>query len=192
MINKKLNKLFKSISPIVFVILFMILLILYLFIHSSIHELGHIIFGFLNNLIRDGTITKFKINSVENPLFPFIKIPQQTQITNGKGSTSFIFGGMIFSVLIITIISLICYNLSKKKHWFLLIIPVLIQEVFGNYFCGTDNLTNNPLPLCKELNLITFTVLSVFLFVGILWVILLNNYNKILIFLKKRVHPNNL
>jgi len=142
------------------------------FLSYYVHEGGHILFGQLNNLILEGKLSKIVIsNWINYPLIPFLKLPQQTRILEGKGSLNFIFGGIFLSILISIFVAWIGYKQSKDKLWFLLPLPIITHEIFGNYFCGTDNLQNNPLAICQELSFDIFTKISLWIFVAILLVI---------------------
>lgn len=139
------------------------------FIFYYVHEGGHILFGQLNNLIIEGKLSKIVIsNWINCPLIPFLKLPQQTRILEGNGSLNFIFGGIFLSILISIFVAWMGYKQSKNKFWFLLPLPIIIHEIFGNYFCGTDNLQNSPLAICQELGLNIFTKISIWIFVAIL------------------------
>ncbi|MAG38685.1 hypothetical protein CMO90_01225 [Candidatus Woesearchaeota archaeon] len=137
-------------------ILFIISFLISLFVYGGsfyIHEGGHIAYGFLGNLIEDGTITKFSIeNWIDMPLFSFIKLPQRTKIIEGNPSLNFALGGIITIILMSTFLAILYYKKSKnknKKYVFLLPIIFTIHEISGNFICGTDNITGNPLDLCN-------------------------------------------
>ena len=137
----------------------------FLFIHY-IHEVGHMVFGFADGLIK-GNVTTFTITSWVN--HPFLKLPilpQQTKVVNGTGSLNFAIGGPIFSILVFLGLSLFAYMRSGRKLWFLLFISILIFEVSGNIICGTDNLFGNPLSVCNHQLDLYLQYISIALFSG--------------------------
>jgi hypothetical protein len=117
------------------------------------HEFGHILYGFLNNLLFHGTISRFTVtNWVDFPPFPFLKAPQQVTITDGDPSLNFALGGILFVILAWTVISLTVYRASRDVHrtWvFAVPIVFAVLEVLGNFLCGTDNLSGVPQPFCE-------------------------------------------
>lgn len=143
-----------------------------------IHEGGHMAFGFMNNLITSGTITKFNVTDWSlHPLFKFIKLPQRTAIVEGtgNGSLNFVFGGIITMFLISAFVAYNGYKFSKRKLWFLLPMLVLATELTGNYFCGTDNLTSNTLPACEQFNLNVFVHYAYFLLAALMTAFVFNS-----------------
>jgi hypothetical protein len=142
------------------------ILFFYVFFFSYyFHETGHIIFGFANNLL-DGEVTSFAIGNWEHaPYLFFFKIPQQTVMVSPIiNSANFMFGGPILNILIFIFISYIGYKGSGKKSWFFLAFWIFLFELFGNFLCGTDNLTGNPLSFCSSINqgLIEISIVSLF------------------------------
>ena len=150
----------------IFIVSFCIFLgIFFLFTHY-IHEVGHMVFGFADGLIK-GNVTTFTITSWVN--HPFLKLPilpQQTKVVNGTGSLNFAMGGPIFSILIFLGLSLFAYLRSGRKLWFLLFFSILIFEISGNIVCGTDNPFGNPLSICNHQVDLTLQFLSIALFAG--------------------------
>lgn len=141
---------------------------IFFIVTNYIHESGHIIFGFMDGLIRSN-ITRFDIgNWVKDPFFKVIYLPQQTKIIQGQGSLNFALGGPLFSIMIFLGLSFIGYSISKEKKWFLLFLSILIFEISGNIICGTDNFYGNPLSLCNKNIDLYIQYLCVFLFSG-LW-----------------------
>jgi len=116
-----------------------------------IHEFGHMVFGFFDGLFH-GEVYKIVIsNWIPHPHIPFIKLPQQTQIIDGKNSLNFIFGASILNSLIFSAVSLIGYRRTKNPFWFLIAFSIIGFEIFGNFLCGTDNLRNGPREFCQNL-----------------------------------------
>jgi len=151
-----------------------------------VHEFGHMLFGSTNTIITEGHLSKTAISVwIDHPLLPFVKLPQQTKVLDGKGSVNFIFGGIIFTILISLLIAFYGYRFSKDKLWFLFPVPIMIHEIFGNYFCGTDNFTNNPLTICNSWNLGLFSKYSVWLFVLLMLILLIRSqsYKKLFAYL---------
>jgi len=130
-----------------------LLTILLLFISYYLHEFGHILFGFIYNLRLDGTISKYNIsNWVTFQPFPFVNVPQQTQILSGKDSLFMAFGGMITVVCCMFMISYVIYRKYEIKNKLIFLIPVFfaITGIIGNIVCGTDNIHKSPYPICDQ------------------------------------------
>jgi hypothetical protein len=173
---KNLQKISNLINKLGVIILFGYFSLIIFFLSFYIHEAGHIIFGIFNNLLLGRGFPKIFIsNWIDFPLIPFLKLPQQTIIGAGAGSLNFIFGGILFSFLFWTFFSLLLYKHSKQKLCFLIPLVILIGEITGNYFCGTDNITHNPLPLCNLLNLNFFVNIEAYIFAIILTIIFIRS-----------------
>lgn len=158
------------------------------FLGYYIHEFGHILFGMGNRLLLGEKLSGIVIsNWISHPLTPFLKIPQQTRILNGNGSVNFILGGIILSILFWIFFSWVLYKGSKQKISLLIPLLIFIGEITGNYFCGTDNLTNNPLASCNNFGLIWFVRIEPYIFMILLTIIFLrsNLFRKIVRFLEE-------
>ena len=165
LIFSKFAKLYLKYFLIFLSILFSTFLGIFIYCTSFyVHEAGHMVFGFLDNLIK-GRIAKFVItNWVDCPIFPFLKLPQQTRIVEGKTSLNFTFGGTIFTILIMFFISYCLYTKFKnqnKKYIFLFPLLFFIHEILGNFLCGTDNLYSRAYPVCNGNPIITYTIKSI-------------------------------
>lgn len=115
-----------------------------------VHEAGHIVFGYLGNVLYGGSMG-FEISKwVKCPLIPLFKMPQQTRIVQGEVTGSFVFGGAVMVVLVALFISFWFYKWTK--NWLYWLFPVIFiwHEFFGNFLCGTDNLAAKPFPICAE------------------------------------------
>lgn len=145
---------------LLFIILTSIMYFFYVlfFTFYYIHESGHIIFGFIGSTLN-GKVPNFKISSwIQNPQIPFIKFPQQTKIYFGFITSGFIFGGIIFALLVVFALSFILYKRNKKIESILLLVIFLIHELIGNFLCGTDNLRNNPHTICAKTNFFSLLI----------------------------------
>lgn len=123
-----------------------------------VHEFGHIIYAFTSTLIHDGTIIKFHIgNWIACPGFEFIKLPQQVIIDEGYISLAFAFGGIILVIIFSIFLAYIFYKQSEnknKKYVFLFPLILFVNEILGNFICGTDNPLNNPYFNCEKIIII--------------------------------------
>ncbi|MDD1677150.1 MAG: hypothetical protein LUQ40_05385 [Methanomicrobiales archaeon] len=133
-------------------ILGMLLIYMSIYVTFWFHESGHILYGFLNNLLFHGSISRFTVtNWVDFPPFPFLKAPQQVTITDGDPSLNFALGGILFVILAWAAISLAIFRTSRNVHrpW-IFTVPIMfsLMEVLGNFFCGTDNLSGVPQSFC--------------------------------------------
>lgn len=150
----------------IFILCFVVFMSLFFFL-NYVHETGHMVFGFLDGLIK-GNLTTFTIGAwMNHPFFHFIKLPQQTKIASGAGSLNFAMGGPILVILIFLGISIFAYLRSKNKLWFLLLLSILIFEISGNIICGTDNFYSVPLSLCNHKIDLFLQYLSIGLFSAI-------------------------
>lgn len=148
-----------------FILSFLISIIIGPFIYCLsfyAHEAGHIIFGFLDNLITEGILAKFQI--VEwvkcNCLITF-QLPQRNKIIYGKPSVSYAIGGIIFTILVSTLFSFYYFKKSKNKNKkFIFMVPALliINEFLGNFICGTDNFLHNPYSICQKYIILNYAV----------------------------------
>lgn len=176
MLRETQEKISRSLNKIGIVIIFAYFSLVLFFLSFYIHELGHIIFGLLNNLMLGDGWSKIVVSHwISHPLVPFLKLPQQTMILSGKGSLNFIWGGIIFSILFWSWFSWGGYRQTKQKLWGLILLVIILGEIFGNYFCGTDNLTGNPLPLCSTLHLNFFVSYEPFMFMALLTIIFIRS-----------------
>ena len=153
----KLNKVFNennNFSRVLFLfgifLLYAMLFIAVFFFMFYIHELGHMLFGFLDGLLK-GQINSFTIvNWVRHPLLQLFWIPQQTKIIAGQGSANFALGGPFLIMLIAGYLSGVGCSRSKDKKWFLIALSIAMFEISGNIICGTDNLYSSPLSFCNH------------------------------------------
>jgi len=120
-----------------------------------IHEFGHVIFGVTGNLFMHMKIGQFQFTNWVNWPFPFpglnpvlfsIIVPVQTGISPNPGAWWTAFGGII-TVSCLTIIAgyffyRILRGIEKTIVIFLMSI-IIIYQIFSNYFCGTDHLTQS-------------------------------------------------
>ncbi|MFA5002019.1 MAG: hypothetical protein WC502_03470 [Methanolinea sp.] len=162
-----------------------ILTICLVYLSYCFHEAGHIVYGFLNNLVFYHEISSFEIsNWVTFPLFPFLKVPQQTHILEGRGSLNLIFGGIITVIIGMTFVCYLIYQnfTFKNKKWvFAIPIYFVISEIIRNYFCGTDNLINSPDPICNKNIFVNYLFNYEWLILwGILIIMLLPNVENLL------------
>src|SRR3989344_483813 len=117
-----------------------------------IHEFGHILFGFIDNLLHLKFILPRISVFMECSYFP---VPQQTK--NISDSLIFAYGGFIFTLMFFYSFA---YYLSKafkkyKYYFYLIASTFLFREFFGNFLFGTDNPIRNPL-----LNSTNYPILS--------------------------------
>ncbi len=132
-----------------------------------IHELGHMLFGFLDGLLK-GQINSFTITHWErHPLLQLFWIPQQTMIIQGQGSANFAMGGPFMMMLIAGYLSWVGYFRSKDKRWLLIFISIALFEISGNIICGTDNFYSSPLSICNHGVDMSLQFLSIALFSGV-------------------------
>jgi len=126
--------------------------ILSIYLSFIIHELGHILFGSVNNFLKYGSFPKIEIvNWIDVPLLPF-KLPQQVKMFEGIPSLHYVEGGILSVVIFWIMISVIVYySINSKYRISIFIVPILffINEVFGNFFCGTDNPWTQPTSFCQ-------------------------------------------
>lgn len=165
-ISSKYFKIYFKCLPYVLSLLAAILLGPILFCLSFyLHESGHILYGFFDNLLTKGIIAKFEIsNWVEFPLLSFIKLPQQTRIIEGHTSLNYAFGGIMIIVVSFSVFSWYYYKNSKnryKKAVFLFPVIFLLNEVFSNFLCGTDNFIGKPSPICGTSSIVNFIIISI-------------------------------
>ena len=120
-----------------------------------IHEAGHVIFGFIANLLH----LKFNVPSIITwKMCSFIPVPQQT--SNIEQYFLFAFGGVIFSSIFYIYYSYYLskkYNLSKSLLYILAGL-LIFREIFGNIIFGNDNLINNPLLIKEDHIIINFVL----------------------------------
>ena len=117
-----------------------------------IHEGGHILFGYLGNIQNNQESSYNITNWIEHPIIPSIKVPQRTAILEGYNTVGFVIGGMFLDIMVFSVIATIIYKRSKNsRKKFILLIPlaIILFELTGNFLCGTDNLTGNPLIDCN-------------------------------------------
>lgn len=126
--------------------------IISIYLSFIIHEFGHILFGSVYSFFKFGSFPKIGIvNWIDVPLIPF-KLPQQVKMFEGTPTIFYVEGGILFVVLFwIVISSIIYYNINSKYRISIFIVPVLffINEVLGNFFCGTDNPWTQPTSFCQ-------------------------------------------
>jgi len=183
---KRTNQIILIISADFAIVLGFIFMISLVYLSYCFHEAGHIIYGFLNNLIFYHEISSFEIsNWINFPLLPFIQVPQQIHILEGRGSLNLILGGII---TVIIAMSFLCYMVYhnfefKNKRW-LFAIPIYftISEIVRNFLCGTDNFIHSPYPICSENLFVMYLYKYEWLILwGILSIILLPNITALLL-----------
>lgn len=177
-------RLTRILNQIVIAILSAYFFVIIFFLSFYVHEFGHVIFGVGDSLLLGKGLPEVSFtNWISHPLIPFWKLPQQTMISNG--SLNFIWGGIMLSLIFWLWLSLVLYRNSKQKMSFLIFFVILIGEIFGNYVCGTDNLTRNPLSACSSLHLNVFIEYEALIFAFIMLIIFLrsNLFKKISKFL---------
>jgi len=162
--NSTSEKVGRTIIHIGLLVLAFIFFIGLFFITYYFHEVGHMLFGFMDGLLRGEVYSFITSHWINHPFLSLIQLPQQTKIIDGQGSLNFMLGGPFFNVLLFAFFSIIGYKMSKNKLWFLLLISVLFFELGGNVICGTDNFTGNPLSICETYSLKWVEIASVFLF----------------------------
>jgi hypothetical protein len=118
-----------------------------------LHECGHMLFGFLHNLLMHGTISTFRVTRwVDFPPIPFLRAPQQVTITNGDPSLNFALGGILLVILAWTAIACVFswWSRNASRNW-IFIVPLVFacMEILGNFLCGTDNPAGIPQPFCS-------------------------------------------
>ncbi len=120
-----------------------------------IHEGGHILFGYIGNILHNSESSFNISNWVNHPIIPYIKVPQQTTILKGYNTLDFVIGGMLLDIVVFSIIAIIIYKHSKpqkKKFIILILLSIIFYELVGNFLCGTDNHTGKPLTDCSGIN----------------------------------------
>lgn len=127
---------------------FFIAFIIYYF-SFYIHEFGHILYGFFDNIFLHGQIPVIKITNWIDYPFLNLRVPQQTKVIEGVISGGFVFGGMVFVLLVSSVISWILYKAYKKKTYLAFPFVFLFYEFFGNFLCGTDNLQHAHSSICS-------------------------------------------
>jgi hypothetical protein len=136
--------------------------IISIYLSFIIHEFGHILFGSVYSFFKFGYFPKIEIiNWVDVPLLPF-KLPQQVKMFEGTPTILYVEGGILSVVLFWTAISFIVYySISSKYRISIFIVPILfsINEVLGNFFCGTDNPLIQPTSFCQAHSGIIYLVL---------------------------------
>jgi hypothetical protein len=163
---------------IVVLLSFILVFVLFVVSYYYIHEGGHMFFGMLSSLLVNGRFPHFIITSWM--YIDGIPIPQQTTIIDGVISPIYILGG----VLTVTLLALLlCRHLLKYKGINKIAVGsltgvVILNEWISNYFCGTDNFTQNILPICKNNTSIDFLQKTLMflipIYVILVWVIVRN------------------
>ncbi len=120
--------------------------------HYYFHELGHIILGFLSNIIF-GQIPHGLHLTGWNHLW-FLPYPTTTKFDSIINTPLFAFGGPIFTCIWGMLISIILYKLNKFKRRFKIFVNIIIllilliyfmEAIIGNILFGSDNWTNKPI-----------------------------------------------
>lgn len=165
-----------------FIFALIIFYIIY-FLYFYVHEFGHIVYSFFINILH-GQLPLFKIIMVDYPLIGYLKVPQQTILLKGVVLPSIALAGITFVTFFSLLISLILYNVYKKRAYLAFPFVFLFHEIFGNFLCGTDNLRNSTLEICSN-SLLSYWIYVFYISFLILVMILL--YPKILRILKDRL-----
>jgi hypothetical protein len=137
-----------------------------------IHEYGHVLFGFIGNIIfldsseipkitGWGDYTFFNISNI------IITLPMPNQVTSSKNML-LPFGGSIFIFLISVCISYLIFRKTKDKKSFLLILIFLFHEFFGNFLCGSDNTLGYESNICST-NILIHNWNYFFILFGVLY-----------------------
>jgi hypothetical protein len=135
-----------------------------------VHELGHILFGYLDNsgnILLHGNFPNITITGWIDTPISFIKAPQQTTITGYHIISPY--GGMILGLSLVSIITFLIYSRTNRKvRVLILLIPFifLIFEIVSNFICGPDNWSANALLSCSNnfLDIIRSNVLLFLIF----------------------------
>lgn len=158
------------------ILLLFIFLSIFFFL-PYIHESGHVIFGYLNNLLFLGKTGSFQIsNWMQHPFFKMFSFPQQTKPGLGDGSANFVIGGPALMMCLFLVLSSLGYFRSKRKVWFILFLSIAIFEVYGDIICGTDNFINNPLSICISFINGPVQIFAALLFSGTLVYLTMTSY----------------
>lgn len=107
-----------------------------------VHEFGHILFGFIDNILH----LKFALPRISNYVnCTILPVPQQT--INISPSLMFALGGVAFAILFfLTVAHYFSKKLKKYTVFFYLVaFTFVIREIFGNIIFGTDNFIGKPL-----------------------------------------------
>jgi hypothetical protein len=127
---------------------------LLLCLSNYLHESGHILYGVYGTWAQNGTFGVIKItNWMSCPFLPCLMIPQQTGMVEGVNTYAFVFGGTVVTLSVIFISSIWFYLVSKNRNkTFVFLFPALflIQELVGNFLCGTDNFFGQPHVICEN------------------------------------------
>lgn len=118
-----------------------------------VHEFGHLAGCHLTGVIWNLPVSCSISNTRVIPIYPGIlevSVPQQTRSENVNGSSLVYFGGPFLSMAVLTLLALYARGRLeiKSKAFWLLICAILLNDVYGNVLCGTDNPTGQPYGIC--------------------------------------------
>ncbi|MFA5929319.1 MAG: hypothetical protein WC861_00385 [Candidatus Micrarchaeia archaeon] len=118
-----------------------------------VHEFGHLAGCHLTGLIWNLPVSCSISNIRMIPIYPGIleiPAPQQVRSENVNGSPLVYFGGPFLSMAVLTLLALFARERLeiKNKAFWLLICAILLNDVYGNILCGTDNPTGQPYGMC--------------------------------------------
>jgi len=146
-------------------------------VYFYIHEAGHMIFGYFGSLIVSGQAASFNVtNWIEFPGLEFIKLPQQTKMTQGQPTLFFTYGGVVFIVAMVSLLSyFILRRLSGNGRAMIFFYPVFfsVHELIGNVVCGSDNPSGHALNACNQYPIFQLFIQYAFFILALINVIFL-------------------
>jgi hypothetical protein len=124
------------------------------FFQHIVHEAGHLAGCHLTGIVWNLPVSCSITNTRLIPIYPGIleiPAPQQTRSDNVYGSPLVYFGGPFLSMAFFALIAIYLkerLKIENKAYW-LILCAVLLNEVYGNILCGTDNQTGQPYGVCS-------------------------------------------
>jgi len=157
-------------------------------VQHVVHEAGHLAGCHLTGVIWNLPVSCSISNTRMIPLYPGvleIPVPQQVRSENVNGSPLVYFGGPFVGMAVLTLLALYVkerLKIENKAYW-LLICAILLNDVYGNILCGTDNPTGQPYGICAMPALAFFNqwgiaALAVFSIVCLLYRPILGIYDR--------------
>lgn len=131
-----------------------ILISVIVFFQHIVHEAGHLAGCHLTGLIWNLPVSCSITNIRMIPIYPGIleiPAPQQTRSDNVFGSPLVYYGGPLLSMAFFVLLAFYLkerLKIENKAYW-LLLCALLLNEVYGNILCGTDNPTGQPYGICS-------------------------------------------
>lgn len=162
MIDKKSEKDINNL--LLFIILFLpSILLSYFFIFDfflvlsfTIHESGHMIGSVLTDFFSGQPIKIPCIKNTQPSPIWHLPMPQQTH-SDAHLSFFLMYGGIVMTFIFFFLVCLGIYWYFSSTKWILgLPFLILIHSIVNDYYCGTDNPTNLPLPECNYNFLVSF------------------------------------